>query len=408
MNPVGKVYVHMSKEIEALKKKQDWYTDLSEQAANNKHIIYEYFDLKFTRHFIRKVMVYLRDYYFRPRFIGFDKMPQRNTPDVPLLFASNHSGMAFPWDGIMLTSGLFEMFDFGTDSMRPLTSPMLSKSVLMNPYLYDDLWKIVGSIDASFLNFETMMLQKEHNLLIYPEGVPGISKGFNKRYQLQNFSSSFITMSIKYQTDVVPILTVNGEYINSYAYRSTWLNKLVNMLGIPFFPVGFMSLFIFIQPWIFYMGFPAKLTYVLGKVIKPHEMTTKGIDALSYEELMEIKEKVRSNMQQQLKDAVNQYGSSPYRIKEFFAINFKNLSKLPYSMPFGWPLIFKQFDLLWKKNKIDDQPLKLGFLSSLRILLQSPKQLFFYLPIIGWIPLLIKGLMSLSKAPIEKEKQKAK
>jgi hypothetical protein len=269
---------------------------------------------------------------------------------------------------------------------------MLSESGLMNPYLYDDLWKIVGSVDASFLNFETMMLQNEHNLLIYPEGVPGISKGFNKRYQLQRFSSSFITMSIKYKTDVVPILTINGEYINSYAYRAAWLNKLVNKLGVPFFPIGFMSLFLLFQPWIFYMGFPAKLTYVLGEAIKPHEMTTKSIDELSYEELMDIKEKVRTNMQQQLNDAVGKYGSKPYRLKEFFAINFKNFSKLPYSMPFGWPLLFEQFNLLWKKNKIDDQPLKLGVLSSIRIILQSPKQLFFYLPIIGWIPMLIKGL----------------
>ena len=106
-------------------------------------------------------------------------------------------------------------------------------------------------------DFETMMLQNEHNLLIYPEGVPGIGKGFNKRYQLQRFSSSFITMSIKYRTDIVPILTVNGEFINPYAYRSQVLNNLVNKIGVPFLPVGLVSLLIPFQPWIFYMGFPA-------------------------------------------------------------------------------------------------------------------------------------------------------
>ncbi|MCK5469724.1 MAG: hypothetical protein KAI99_14490 [Cyclobacteriaceae bacterium] len=382
----------MNEAVNTLTKKQNWYSDLSEQAANNKHIVHEYFDLKFTKHIISKVIKYLSDYYFRAMFIGFENMPQRNNPEVPLIFASNHSGMAFPWDGIILASGVYEMFDFGPDSMRPLASPMLSESVLMNPYLYENLWKIVGSVDASFLNFETMMLQNEHNLLIYPEGVPGIGKGFNKRYQFQRFSSSFITMSIKYKTDIVPILTVNGEYINPYAYRSGWLNKLVNKLGVPFLPMGIVSLFIPFQPWIFYMGFPAKLTYVLGQAIKPYEMTSKPIGELSYEELVEIKEKVRTKMQEQLNDAVKKYGKKPYRFREFFSITFKNLDKFPFSMPFGWPLLFEQFNLLWKKNKIDDKPLRLGFLSSLRILLQSPKQLFFYLPIIGWIPLLIKGL----------------
>jgi len=382
----------MSESIKSSSGNPNWYTDLSKQAKDNKHIIHEFFDLNYTKAIIVKVIKFLGDYYFRPKYIGFESLPKRNNPDVPLIFASNHSGMAFPWDGIILAAGMYEMFDYGPDSMRPLASPMLSESILMNPYLHENIWKIVGSVDASFLNFETMMHQNEHNLLIYPEGVPGIAKGFNKRYQFQRFSSSFITMSIKYRTDIVPILTINGEYINPVAYRSGWLNKLVNMIGVPFLPVGFITLFIPLQPWIFYMGFPAKLTYVLGNTIRPYEMTNKPIGKLTYEELVQIKEQVRSEMQDQLTEAVKKYGKRPYHLREFFSITIKNLGKLPYSLPFGWPLLFEYFNQQWKKNEIDDKPLKLGFLSSLKIIFRSPKQLFFYLPILGWIPLLIKGL----------------
>jgi len=377
--------------------RNEWYEDLSEAALKNKQIIHEYFDLDFTKGVIKHVISYLKKYYYRPRFIGFEHMPIRNNPDIPLIFASNHSGMAFPWDGIILAAGVYELFDYGQDSIRPLASPMLSESILMNPYLHDNLWKIVGSVDASFLNFETMMHQNEHNLLIYPEGVPGIGKGFNHRYQLQRFSSSFITMSIKYRTDIVPILTVNGEYINAYAYKSSLLNRLVNKIGVPFFPVGFVSLFIPFQPWIFYMGFPAKLTYVLGKSIRPYEMTEKSIEELSYDELLKIKEEVRSEMQLQLNEAVEKYGKRPYHLKEFFSINLRNISKFPYSMPCGWPLLFEYFNKQWKKNKITEKPFRLGFLSTIKIILQSPKQLCFYLPLIGWIPLLIKGLQKKSK-----------
>ena len=382
----------MSESIQKSSKKSDWYIDLSKQIEDNKYIIHEYFDLKFTKALIQKAIKYLMDYYYRPRFIGFENTPKRNNADVPLIFASNHSGMAFPWDGIILASGMYEMFDYGKDSIRPLASPMLSESVLMNPYLHDNLWKIVGSVDATFLNFETMMNQNEHNLLIYPEGVPGIAKGFNKRYQFQRFSSSFITMSIKYKTDVVPILTINGEYINPYAYRSGFPNKLVNLIGVPFLPVGLITLFIPLQPWIFYMGFPAKLTYVLGEKISPYKMTNKPIEELSYEELVEIKEEVHRIMQIQLTNAASKYGKNPFLLKEFFSVTFKNLGKLPYSMPFGWPLLFEHFNNLWENNKIDDKPLKLGFLSSIKILIKSPKQLFFYLPVLGLIPMLIKGL----------------
>jgi 1-acyl-sn-glycerol-3-phosphate acyltransferase len=382
----------MCEKVGTMGKTTSWYNDLSDQVADNKYIIHEYFDKQFTRQVIKKVISYLDDYYFRSRFIGFEHFPKRNNPDVPLIFASNHSGMAFPWDGIILAAGIYEMFDYGADSVRPLASPMLSESVLMNPYLHANLWKIVGSVDASFLNFETMMNQNEHNLLIYPEGVPGIGKGFNRRYQFQRFSSSFITMSIKYKTDIVPIYTINGEFINPYAYRSKWLNHLVNKIGVPFLPVALITLLIPFQPWIFYMGFPARLTYVLGKPIKVHEMTNKPVDQLSYEELVLIKEKVREEMQDQLTEAARKYGRRPYQLRQFISLTFKKFSKLPYSMPFGWPLLFEHFKQQWKRNKNVDQPLRLGFLSSIKLMLKSPGILYFYLPVLGWIPLLIKGL----------------
>ncbi len=370
----------------------NWYKDLSQEAAGNKRIIHEYFDLDYTRHLIKNVISYLHKYYFRPQFIGFENMPARNNPEVPLIFASNHSGMAFPWDAIILASGIYELFGYGKDSMRPLASPMLSESKLMNPYLHDNIWKIVGSVDASFLNFETMMLQNDHNLLIYPEGVPGIAKGFNHRYQFQRFSSSFITMSIKYRTDIVPILTVNAEYVNPVALKWNWINKLVNKLGVPFFPIGPMSLLLPFQPWIFYMGFPAKITYVLGKTIRPYEMTTKGIDELSLEELIEIKESVQQDMQKQLTEAVEKHGRRPYRLGEFFRTTFSNLNKLPYSMPFGWPLLFEQFNKHWAANKTAEKPFTPGIASSIAILIRSPFLISFYFPILGWIPIFIKGL----------------
>lgn len=371
-----------------------WYTDLTDQIEANKYIINEYFDLEFTRQMVDKVVYKLGEEYFRFRFIGFDEFPKRNNPDRPLIFASNHSGMAFPWDGIILAAGIYKLFGYGPDSVRPLASPMLSESILMNPYLYNHLWKIVGSVDASFLNFETMLHQNDHNLLVYPEGVPGIAKGFNKRYQLQRFSSSFITMSIKYKTDVVPILTVNGEYINPYAYKSETLNKLINLLGVPFLPLGFITPFILLQPWIFYMGFPAKLTYVLGRKISPWKMTDKPIEKLTKHELNEIKERMRVDMQGQLDEAVARFGQQPYHWRDFFSTIFskKNIKKLPYTIPLGWPLVFAEFQRVWNKYKEKDMPLRLGFLSTIRILLSKPFYFCFYIPILGWIPILIVGL----------------
>ena len=369
-----------------------WYKDLSEQVESNKYIIDEYFDLELARQIIEKVICYLEISFFRSRYIGFENYPERNNPKVPLIFASNHSGMAFPWDGIILASGVYKMFDYGPKCFRPLASPMLSESVLMNPYLYKNLWKLVGSVDASFLNFETMMHQNDHNVLIYPEGVDGIGKGFNHRYQLQRFSSSYITMSIKYKTDIIPIHTVNGEFINPLAYRSKRVNKLVNKIGVPYLPLGPVSALMPFQPWIFYAALPANLTYVMGKKISPYKMTDKPIDQLSHEELSSINDSVKAEMQNQLNEAVEEHGQSPYNMKEFIALNFKHIRKFPYNFPFGWFLVFSEFKRVWRKYKGKDVPLKLGFLSSLRILITQPFNIWYFIPIIGWIPILIKGI----------------
>jgi hypothetical protein len=116
----------------------------------------------------------------------------------------------------------------------------------MNPFTIPNLWKRVGGIDATFLNFETMMYYKDHNILVYPEGVPGIGKGFDKKYQLQEFKTSFLRMSVKYKTDIIGISTINGEYINPWAYSSKFINRMMNKIGIPFLPLGFITPFILI------------------------------------------------------------------------------------------------------------------------------------------------------------------
>jgi hypothetical protein len=195
---------------------------------------------------VKNVLGPLDQCYFRSAFVGFEPFPERNHPDRPLIFASNHSGMAFPWDGIIFTARLFARsgYDFAK-AVRPLTAPMLSRSTLMNPFLVENFWKRVGSIEATSLNFETMMHCPDSNILVYPEGVPGIGKGFDKKYQLQRFfATSFIRVSLKYQADIIPVATVNGEYINAYAYHSDAVNRLANKVGIPFFlPFFWPSLF---------------------------------------------------------------------------------------------------------------------------------------------------------------------
>src|SRR5574341_828879 len=260
----------------------------------NQKIYSEFLDPEFAVSLVKNVLDPLDQCYFRSEFIGFDPYPERTNPERPLIFASNHSGMAFPWDGIVFTSQLLKRnnFDF-SKAVRALTAPMLSRSTLMNPFLIDNFWKKAGSVEATSLNFETMMYQPDANVLVYPEGVPGIGKGFDKRYHLQRFATSFIRVSLKYRTDIIPFATVNGEYSNPFSYHSDAVNRIANKIGIPFLPIGFMTLLIPFQPWLFYFGFPAKLTYVMGKRIKPYEMLDKPLEKITEDDIQQLTERVR-------------------------------------------------------------------------------------------------------------------
>jgi hypothetical protein len=368
--------------------------ELSLAISQNHHILDEHFRLDFVKaineHVLEKV---INPTYFRPEFIGFDEPIERNNPDHPVIIASNHSGMAFPWDAVVFGCGIFKMKDYQLDKLfRPLASPLLSKTRLMNPFMIDNTWKMCGGIDATYLNFETLMHNKEGNVLIYPEGVPGIGKGFNRKYQLQRLATSFIKMAIKYKTDIVSFSTVNAEYVNPYSYSFAPINNISKKIGIPFFPISIQTLLIFIQPWSFYLSFPAKITFVKGDRIKPYELAGKELEDMTDDEIKDVRDQVGALMQASLTKAVAEHGKKPFRWGEMWKASWKNRKYFPYYYPFMWPFLFTEFERQMKNAKSgDDINIEIGWFSWLKWLIKSPIILAYYIPIFGWIPLLMKG-----------------
>jgi 1-acyl-sn-glycerol-3-phosphate acyltransferase len=368
--------------------------EIAELVAQNHHIYSNYFDMNYVMSLETNLFDLVNDHYFRAQLVGFEEVPMRNNPDRPLIYISNHSGMAFPWDAMIFGAGFLKHNNYDiSPSVRGLAHPMLSKTTLMNPFLIPDFWKRVGGIDATSLNFETVMHFNESNILIYPEGVPGIAKGFNNKYKLQRFATSFVRMSIKYQTDVIPVMTINGEYINPYSYKSEWINRIFQKLGIPFLPLSPITLLIIIFPWLFYFAFPAQLTYVLGKRISPYKMTDKCYEDLSPQEIEQITHKVRHEMQVELKAAAEKYGKNPYDFKKWLKVNLRDFRRLPFFFSPGWPLLFAEHERLYQKSPKSDKPVKmdLGLLAMFKVFLHNPFVLSFFIPILGWIPILLKG-----------------
>ena len=349
----------------------------------------QHFDPAYSRSLVENVIAPINENYFKCKFVGFDHLPERNNPTRPLIFVSNHSGMAFPWDAMVFSSMLFSKLDFQIHNVvRTLAAPALSESTLMNPFQIQNFWMLNGAVDARFLNFETMMNHKESNLLVYPEGVPGIGKGYNRRYQLQRFATSFIRMSIKYKTDIIPFSTVNGEYINPYVLSWAWLNKWSQKIGIPYIPVGFHTLLLIFMPWLFYYGLPARLTYVMGERIKPYDMTDKSYEELSEGEIKAIRNKVKHQLQEELHAAVKEHGQNRYSSKKLNG-GLKSLLNLIYYSPIGWPILFRRHHALYFEE--GSVVMNKNVWSCLGFLFKDPITLCYYIPVLGWIPLLIKG-----------------
>ncbi len=281
------------------------------------------------------VVRYLADHYFRARF--FHEPEGSVAPNAPVIYAANHSGMNFPWDCFVLFEHLLRTQD-GHRTVRPLSAPMLLNQRLLSPFVLPCTWNFF-SAPATMEEFEKLMVQNA-SVLINPEGVGGIGKGFNHRYELQRFSSSFIRMSLKYKRPIVPVSVVNGEYLNPLAYSFRWLNRLANKIGLPFLPVGPTLLLCAVFPVIAYIALPARLRYVFGKPILPENLTAKRYEDLSKAEINAITLRVKSMMQAHLDECVTEHGKRPFALTEFMKVMSKMSSRALFMLPLTWPFLF--------------------------------------------------------------------
>lgn len=279
------------------------------------------------------------DHYFRAKLIGGDKIPKNG----PLLLVSNHSGNAFPHDAIVL-DGLFwrEHGLRNETKFRSVYSPSLTATWWMRPFGIDDWWRRCGGVDMTFDNFDHL-LKRGEKVIYYPEGIPGIGKGFTRKYQLQHFYSSFVILSIRHKIPVYPVFSVNAEYVNPISITFKWLDNLIfKLLRIPFFPVPIVLLAL-IFPFMFYFAFPANMRFVVGEPIDAGKLLneiSRDPHNPDKEDYNNVAEAIRKIMQQGLNEAVGQYGKKPYDIKSWFHA-MKRLGKKAFLFfPLGWPYAF--------------------------------------------------------------------
>lgn len=344
----------------------------------------KYYDPDFTRQFAENSMSVLTHHYFRSSIHGLENLPQRKAGEPPRILYSNHSGMSFPWDAIVFSTHFWEKTGYNPDrALRAMVAPLLSSTSIMNPFLLDNIWKRCGGVDATLENFDALMRYQKQDVLIYPEGVPGIGKGYDHRYEIQKFSTSFLRMAIKYKAEIVPFYTINAEFVHPFAYRNDDLNRVAQKLGIPMVPLSPITGLVPIFPFLFYLGLPAKMKFFIGKPISVHKrFEGRDLNKITRAELVKLRDDIHDDYQREIDNLVAQHGQDPYEIDEFVDNLVQNFDKLLYLLPSGWPLLFIQEFRAYYEGS--DRPDELNAFNFFASLFQNLTALPFMLPFVGW------------------------
>jgi 1-acyl-sn-glycerol-3-phosphate acyltransferase len=335
------------------------------------------FDADWARSIMTTAIEPLLRQWFRAEIVGAERIPQRG----PVILAANHSGNAFPYDAIALDALLWSR-DGMTDEakFRTVYEYELSLVWWMRPFGIDDFWRRGGGVDMTFDNFDAL-LRRGDRTLYFPEGVPGIGKGFARRYQLQRFHTSFIRLAARHDVPVLPVYVVNGEWIHPIGYTFRWLDWIMQRLFVvPFLPLP-IGLLAVVFPWMWYLAFPARLVFVVGE---PIDVTTMVRKAPTVEAATEA---VRELMQRGLDESVSRFGKSRYAFPELWRrLRYGSRGRWR-AIPTGWPLSFIRHE-----RDRARPPAR----SRLHAILRDLDLVAFYLPF-GW-PLLSLARM-LRRAP---------
>lgn len=174
-----------------------------------------------TVRFSGALIAYLYRWWFRVEAHGVDRVPPGR-----VLIVGNHAGQV-PVDGVMIAGAL--MFD--KDKPR-FARAMVERFIQQTPFI--SMWfPRVGQVLGSPENARRL-LESEELLVVFPEGVKGISKTFEDRYKLAPFGQGFMRLALETGTPIVPVAVIGNE--EQYP-TVTNLKGLAKILGLPSLPI---------------------------------------------------------------------------------------------------------------------------------------------------------------------------
>ena len=168
------------------------------------------------------VMRPIYEKYFRVDAYGLENVPKQGR----VLLICNHSGQ-LPIDGTLVSYAL------ATNKINPrAVRVMVERWVPTIPFvgnLLNEMGAVLGDPENC-----AKMLRNEEAIVVFPEGVRGSGKTWDKRYKLQRFGLGFMHLAITENTPIVPVAIVGCEETMPTPFHFKTFSKL---LGMPYFPV---------------------------------------------------------------------------------------------------------------------------------------------------------------------------
>lgn len=200
--------------------------------------------------------------YFKVKVHG-----KKNVRDVPYMVCSNHSGQ-IAIDGMLITVA----FSLEMEHPRILRS-MIERFMAAMPFVGP--WSFEGGAVLGDRQNCINLLKRKQSVLVFPEGVRGVSKSTKDFYKLQPFSKGFFRLALQTGTPVLPIAVIGAEEFFPFVYQAKGLAK---MLGLPAIPVSTN-----------YIPLPSPVDIYIGEEYKmPDNLSADSPDSLIDEHINNI------------------------------------------------------------------------------------------------------------------------
>jgi 1-acyl-sn-glycerol-3-phosphate acyltransferase len=160
-------------------------------------------------------------HWFRVETHGIDRVPAGR-----VLLIANHAGQ-LPFDAAMLGAAMFLEGD-PPRIVRGMGEYWIPRIPWLN-VLATRAGQMVGTPENC-----QALLEAGECVMVFPEGVRGMSKPYRERYRLQLFGTGFMRLALATETPIVPVGIVGSEE-QQPGFAN--VKSLAKLLGMPTFPL---------------------------------------------------------------------------------------------------------------------------------------------------------------------------